>query len=117
MRDGIGMKIAKRKNWGSSIGHLYLHSKDFEMVTYELVAISKGRVWSHEGRFYWNIPPTNDVKYSNMVHLVDGWVEYYNVLSILWNSAGTTAYRTGIGEIPATIWEKQEREVIDIILG
>ena len=41
--------------------------------------------------------------------------EFYNVLWVL-NRAGVS-YRRGIGRVPRDVWERSERQKVDIVLG
>lgn len=44
-----------------------------------------------------------------------GWYEFYNVLWIEWKD--NIAYRKGLGRVFKEVWESQDLEQVDVILG
>ena len=77
--------------------------------TCELVVISKGFAYNDNYEYSmdeWKCKerPRSGEKY-----------EFYNVMWISWLDG--IAYRNGIGRVPKKIWEKEELESIDLVLG
>ncbi|EHL01939.1 hypothetical protein M7I_1887 [Glarea lozoyensis 74030] len=76
----------------------------------ELVEIVTGFSADHNADYPYKsgIPPEMIPKIGNLYH-------YYYVLWIEWENG--IAYRKGIGKIWKDMWEEQDRETIDLIMG
>lgn len=78
----------------------------------ELVAISRG--YAYEGDYGWNLAEwTHDER--PKAGGKGSKYEFYNVLWIEWEEG--IAYRKGVGRVEKAVWEAQELEWIDLVLG
>ena len=120
LEDGIG-------NWA---GMVRFNSEDFVSTLdvfctfHELVAISLGRAKILTDN---QISPASNFKHTFGGRVLEEWgdiqrllassgtYEFYNVLLI--ERAGGIAYRKALGRVMKSVWEKQDLEEIDVVLG
>jgi hypothetical protein len=108
-----------RDKYGKWVGYMNFHDKDavdalpkfnkalFTGHSLELVAISRGYALLKRG--------SNNRMGLEEYLKVSGIYEYYNVLWIKWEYG--VAYRDGLGRVLKSVWEAQDLETVEVVLG
>ncbi|RYC61237.1 hypothetical protein CHU98_g4973 [Xylaria longipes] len=119
-------------NWA---GIVCFNSEDFVFTlevfrnSYEFVGISLGcaKILTDNQIPGPSLPPASDFRHTFGGRILEEWgdiqkllansgtYEFYNVLLI--ERAGGIAYRKALGRVMKSVWEKQELEEIDVVLG
>ncbi len=104
-----------RDRQGQLVGTIILHA-DFaasfdkeKPIELELVEIAIGRCVDRRGLLH------AQQGTSSCQPEQGGYYERYHVMSIEWKDR--IAYRNGIGEVVKDLWEAQDREWVDLVLG
>lgn len=110
-----GMIKALLDRQGQLVGTVILHA-DFadsldekKNIELELVEIATGRCVDRRGLLH--APQGTSSCWPEQ----GGYYERYHVMSIEWKDG--IAYRNGIGEVVKDLWEAQDREWVDLVLG